>query len=69
MHMFITVQNNIVQTASIQHIELVSPSIRIHLSGRTPLEIHYATKADAVSAFKRIAQALDAENTELNAAI
>ena len=67
--MFITVQNNIVQTTEIQHIELVSPSIRIHITGRAPLEINYATKADAVSAFKRIAGALNAENTELNAAI
>ena len=64
--MFITIQNNIVQTAAIQHIELVSPAIRIHITGRNPLEITYATKADAVSAFKRIAGALNAENTELN---
>jgi len=64
--MFITVQNNIVQAAAIQHIELVSPLIRIHITGRTPLEITYATMADAVSAFKRIAGALNAENTELN---
>lgn len=67
--MFITVQNNIVQASAIQHVELASPLIRIHLSGRTPLEISYATKADAVSAFKRIAGALNAENTELNTGI
>ena len=67
--MFITIQNNIFQAAAIQHIELVSPLIRIHINGRTPLEIHYATKADAVSAFKRIAGALNAENTELNTGI
>ncbi|MEO6035544.1 MAG: hypothetical protein ABIQ35_09840 [Verrucomicrobiota bacterium] len=67
--MFITLQNHIVQTAVIQHIELVSPLIRIHITGQTPLEINYATKADAVSAFKRIAGALSAENTELNSAI
>ena len=67
--MFITVQNNIIQSAAIQHIELVSPLIRIHITGRTPLEINFATKADAVSAFKRIAGALNAENTELDTAM
>ena len=67
--MFITIQNHIVQTAAIQNIELVSPLIRIHIAARTPLEINYGTKADAVSAFKRIAGALNAENTELNTGI
>lgn len=67
--MFITVQNHIVQASAIQHIELMSPLIRIHLAGRDALEINYATKADAVSAFKRIAGALNAENTELSSSM
>lgn len=62
--MFITVQNHILQTATIQHIELVSPSLRIYVVGRNELEIVYASKAEAESAFRRVAGALGAENTE-----
>jgi hypothetical protein len=67
--MFITVQHHIIQTAAIQHIQLVSPAIEIHISGRDSVKIDYATKADAESAFKRIAGALDARNTEINGAM
>jgi len=67
--MFITVQHYIIQTTAIQHIELVSPIIQIHISGRDSLKIDYATKADAESAFKRIAGALEAKNTEIDGTI
>ena len=67
--MFITVQHHIVQTAAIQHVELVSPAIHIHISGRDSVKIDYATEADAESAFKRIAGALESRNTEMDGAI
>jgi hypothetical protein len=67
--MFITVQHHIIQTATIQHIELVSPTIQIHISGRESVKINYASEADAESAFKRIAGALEAKNTEIDGAI
>ncbi len=67
--MFITVQNHIIQSNAIPHIELESPKILIHLAGRNALEITYSGKADAVSAFKRIAGALEAADTELPGAI
>ncbi len=66
--MFITIQHHIVQAAAIHHLELNSPLMRIHLAGGRELEIIYATKADAESAFRRVAGALEAVNTELDAA-
>ena len=67
--MFIIVQHHIIQAATIQHIELVSPTIQIHISGRDSLKVDYATKADAESAFRRIAGALEARNTEIDGAM
>lgn len=67
--MFITIQNHIIQSEALQHIELLSPVIHLHIVGRTPLQITYPTKADAESAFKRIAGTLKSENTGVKAAL
>jgi hypothetical protein len=68
-NMFITVQNHIIQTEAIQHIELASAVIHMQVTGRNAFQITFATKADAESVFKRIAGTLKSENTGLRAAI